>query len=69
LGEAIRAYVVAKEDAPADLIMRLLQHAGGRLPEHKVPSAIELRLELPKNASGKIQRRALRELFDSGRGK
>ncbi|MCA9727213.1 MAG: AMP-binding protein, partial [Candidatus Eisenbacteria bacterium] len=64
LGEAIRAYVVVSDPQP-DLVAELRRHAGDRLPEYKVPGTIELRRELPKNASGKIQKRALREEYDA----
>jgi acyl-CoA synthetase (AMP-forming)/AMP-acid ligase II len=62
LGEAIRAFVVPKEGTgDPSLVEELLQHAGRRLPEYKVPGRLELRTELPKNAAGKIQKSVLRE--------
>lgn len=60
LGEAIRAYVVLRE--ASDLTPQdLLSFAVARLPEYKVPAEIRLRPDLPKNASGKIQKQLLRD--------
>lgn len=60
MGEAIRAYVVLREGsdlAPQDLV----GFAATRLPEYKVPAEVRLRSDLPKNASGKIQKQVLRD--------
>lgn len=59
LGEAIRAFVVLREGSA--LTARELEgFAAARLPEYKVPAEILLRTDLPKNASGKIQKQKLR---------
>lgn len=70
LGEAIRAFVVANEEGIArpDLVAQLLQHAGRHLPDYKVPGEIDLRSELPKSASGKIDKRTLRLEHDAAAG-
>lgn len=60
LGEAIRAYVALRPGSvstPEDL----LRFAAERLPEYKVPGTLEILPELPKNESGKIQKRRLAE--------
>ncbi|MBI5105050.1 MAG: acyl-CoA synthetase [Solirubrobacterales bacterium] len=58
--EAITAVVVpAGEIDPGEL----LAHARERLAPHKVPKAIEVVDELPKNPSGKLLKRELRERF------
>lgn len=55
LGETVKAYVVWEGEEPpaAD---RILKHAAARLENYKVPSAVEFIAEVPKTASGKIQR-------------
>lgn len=58
--EAITAVVVSKEDlAPEELIA----HVRERLSAFKVPKAIRFVPDLPRNASGKILKRELREQF------
>jgi long-chain acyl-CoA synthetase len=59
-GERIKAFVVLREGAQtaeAEIIAFLRE----RLTRYKVPSAVEIRAELPKSMIGKILRRALRE--------
>ncbi len=56
--EAICAVVVAKEDVSAD---DLLAHARTKLAGYKVPKRIEFADELPRNASGKLLKRVLRD--------
>ena len=56
--EAIAAVVVAREPvSPAELIA----FARERLAAHKVPKSVHLVDELPKNASGKLLKRQLRD--------
>jgi benzoate-CoA ligase len=60
-----RAYVVLKETAPpADDTLKdaLKAFVKSRLAPHKYPRSIEFLDELPKTATGKIQRFRLREM-------
>ena len=60
--EAVTATVVAKEGA--DLTVEaLMEHCAGVLAPYKRPKRVELLAELPKNPSGKILKRELRERF------
>ncbi|WP_158887448.1 acyl-CoA synthetase [Amycolatopsis anabasis] len=56
--EAITAVVVSKEDVDADA---LIAHARAKLSAFKVPKAVHFVGELPRNASGKILKRELRD--------
>jgi benzoate-CoA ligase len=58
-----KAVVIAKPDVIADegLASRLEQHAKSRLPSFKCPRWIVFAEELPKTATGKIQRFKLRD--------
>jgi fatty-acyl-CoA synthase len=58
--EAITAVVVTREPAEAE---GLLAHARERLAPFKVPKAVHFVDELPKNPSGKLLKRELRERF------
>lgn len=63
------AFVVLKQDQPASEAMRemLKQHVKSTLQPHKYPRWISFVDELPKTATGKIQRYRLREqLAESG---
>lgn len=64
-GEAVHALVVPQRDRrpdPADL----LAHCRSRLAGYKVPKAVELVDALPKNATGKILKRTIREAYWKG---
>jgi acyl-coenzyme A synthetase/AMP-(fatty) acid ligase len=39
------------------------QHCANLLPRYMVPGTIELRSELPRTSSGKVDRQALKALF------
>ncbi|TYR78977.1 fatty acid--CoA ligase family protein [Priestia megaterium] len=58
-GEAVQCYVVCKDSSITedDLINYCREH----LAKYKIPSEIEFLDELPKNATGKILRRALKK--------
>ncbi|KAA0021720.1 class I adenylate-forming enzyme family protein [Antrihabitans cavernicola] len=56
-GESIRAFVVADQVTPDQLI----QHCRDRLASFKKPRDVIFLYELPKNATGKILKRELRE--------
>jgi acyl-CoA synthetase (AMP-forming)/AMP-acid ligase II len=60
LGEALVAFV-ALVPGPGPGEAELQDHCRSRLPNHEVPSRFVFLDTLPKNESGKIQRRALRE--------
>lgn len=58
-----RAFVVLRESCPAtrDTARRLQDHVRAELSPHKYPREIRFVDALPKTASGKVDRRALRE--------
>ncbi|MGA5692752.1 fatty acid--CoA ligase family protein [Cytobacillus pseudoceanisediminis] len=58
LGEAVRCYVVSKNPQLTEEL--LLAYCTEHLAKYKVPSSIEFLEELPKNTTGKILRRALK---------
>jgi fatty-acyl-CoA synthase len=58
--EAVTAVVVSKKDVGAD---ELMAHVRGKLSSFKLPKAVHFVDELPRNASGKILKRELRERF------
>lgn len=58
-GEAVRAYVVSKN--PNLTEEAVIAYCREHLAKYKVPSSIEFLEELPKNTTGKILRRALKE--------
>jgi benzoate-CoA ligase len=55
------AFVVARADAGAGLVDELRRLAEGKLPPHQRPREIVLVDALPRTATGKLQRFALRE--------
>jgi malonyl-CoA/methylmalonyl-CoA synthetase len=61
-GEGVTAAVVAKSGAvlSEDAIIELVK---ARLARYKVPKRILVVAELPRNAMGKVQKKALREMF------
>ncbi|WP_433409491.1 acyl-CoA synthetase [Saccharomonospora azurea] len=61
--EAITAVVVPKGDVSAD---ELLAHAKAALSNFKVPKAVHFVDDLPRNASGKILKRELRQRLAAG---
>lgn len=58
-GEAVKAFVVSKN--PDLTEEQLLEYCKQYLAKYKIPSSIEFLDELPKNTTGKILRRALKE--------
>ncbi len=56
--EAVTAVVVAKEEVEETA---LLEHARGSLAGYKVPKRVHFVDELPRNASGKLLKRVLRD--------
>ncbi len=58
-GEAIRAYIVPKSESLTK--EEVLSYCKEHLAKYKIPHEIEFLKELPKNTTGKILRRALRD--------
>jgi long-chain acyl-CoA synthetase len=65
-GEAVKAIVVAKAGASADP-NDILAFARRRIAGYKMPKSIDFVAELPRNASGKVLKRDLREAYWRGR--
>lgn len=65
-GEAVKAIVVLKpgENASADDIIKFTRE---RIAGYKTPKSIDFAQALPRNPSGKILRRELREPYWAGR--
>ena len=61
------AYIVLRDGAAGteELVHGIRQFAAARLSAHKRPQSIEFLAELPKTATGKIQRFKLRELLSA----
>jgi fatty-acyl-CoA synthase len=61
--EAVTAFVVLRDGQDADGFdtAELITHAKGRLAKYKVPKSVHLVDELPRNQSGKLLKRVLRE--------
>ena len=64
-GEAVTAVVVLKPAAQLELA-ELQQYLRGRIGGFKIPKSLATVAALPRNASGKVLRRMLREQFASG---
>ncbi len=60
--EAVTATVVAKEGSGLT-VESVREHCASALAPYKRPKRIEILTELPKNPSGKILKRQLREMF------
>jgi acyl-CoA synthetase (AMP-forming)/AMP-acid ligase II len=65
-GEAVHAFVVLAPGSRATP-RELMLHARSRLADYKIPTGYAFLDALPRNASGKILRRELREPFWQGR--
>jgi acyl-CoA synthetase (AMP-forming)/AMP-acid ligase II len=61
-GEAVMAFVVLKPDASATSAS-IIEHCKGRIANFKCPKSVAFIETLPKNASGKVLKRELREPF------
>jgi 4-hydroxybenzoate-CoA ligase len=57
-----RAVVVLKAGKDAGVLKELETHLRAKLPRYKVPQWIDVLDSLPKTATGKIQRFALRQV-------
>jgi acyl-CoA synthetase (AMP-forming)/AMP-acid ligase II len=67
-GETVKALVVLRPGATADEAA-LIEHCRSRLAHFKCPTSIELRPELARTATGKLQKFKLREPYWEGRAK
>jgi acyl-CoA synthetase (AMP-forming)/AMP-acid ligase II len=65
-GEAVKAIVVAKPGETPDA-EDIIAFARGRIAGFKAPKTVDFIEALPRNASGKILRRELREPYWAGR--
>ncbi|MFT3727399.1 MAG: fatty acid--CoA ligase [Terricaulis sp.] len=65
-GEAVKAIVVAKPGVTPDAAS-IIAHARERIAAYKAPKSVDFIDVLPRNASGKVLRRQLREPFWQGR--
>lgn len=66
-GQIVKAFVVLRSGEPGEeLTAALLAHARAETAPYKAPRAIEFIDELPKTATGKLRRVALRELEARG---
>ncbi|GJG94048.1 long-chain fatty acid--CoA ligase [Cupriavidus pauculus] len=61
-GESVKAVVVLRDGASAQAD-DLIQHCAERLADFKKPRSVDVVAELPKNANGKLSRKAVREVF------
>ena len=60
--EAVTAFVVLKEEVAGD---QLIAHAKTKLAGYKVPKSVHVVDELPRNQSGKLLKRVLRDQLES----
>ena len=67
-GEAVKAFVVLKPGAEADAAS-IIAFARTRIAPFKAPKSVDFIAALPRNASGKILRKDLREPFWAGRAR
>jgi acyl-CoA synthetase (AMP-forming)/AMP-acid ligase II len=65
-GESVKAIVVLREGQQASA-EDILQHSRGRLGGFKQPRSVDFVAELPRNPSGKVLKRALREPYWQGK--
>ncbi|MCW2669121.1 MAG: Propionate--CoA ligase, partial [Frankiales bacterium] len=64
-GETIKALVVLAPGASATE-EELIKHCKARLAGYKAPTSVELRTEIPRTATGKVQKFKLREQYWQG---
>ena len=65
-GEAVKAIVVLKPGAPPD-VADIIAWARARIANFKAPKSVDFVDAIPRNLSGKILRRELREPYWKGR--
>jgi fatty-acyl-CoA synthase len=64
-GEVGRAYIVVRATQSLD-IATVLHHCRGRLAKFKIPTTVVFTQDIPRTASGKIQKTALQERARGG---
>ncbi|MCU1591415.1 MAG: AMP-dependent synthetase, partial [Frankiales bacterium] len=64
-GETIKALVVLASGEQATE-SELIAHCKSRLASYKAPTSVELREEIPRTATGKVQKFKLREQYWQG---
>ncbi len=64
-GEAVKALVVLRQGSVADAA-DILHYARDCLAGYKIPKSIEFLPDLPRNPSGKVLKRKLRERYWQG---
>jgi long-chain acyl-CoA synthetase len=60
MGEEIKAYVVLEPDEPLDA-EDLIEYARRRMAAYKYPRHVEIRAQLPKDATGRVIKRLLKD--------
>jgi acyl-CoA synthetase (AMP-forming)/AMP-acid ligase II len=65
-GEAVKAVVVRRAGASPSAA-EIIRHTRGRLAEFKIPKTVDFVEQLPRNASGKLLKKQLREPYWEGR--
>ena len=67
-GETVKALVVLREGADGSEVTEqvLIEHCRGRLAHYKCPTSVEVREELPRTATGKLQKFKLRSPYWEG---
>jgi long-chain acyl-CoA synthetase len=68
-GEALMAVVEPQPGVPAPSVAEVRAHLVRHLADYKVPKRIELRSDLPREDSGKIFKRRLRDPYWAGTGR
>ncbi len=67
-GECVKAVVVLRPDAQATAD-EIMEFCRGRLAGYKRPGSVDFLPELPRNPSGKVLKRELREPYWKGHGR
>lgn len=65
-GETVKAVVALRPDSVAPSETEIIAHARAHLAHYKCPKSVDFVDALPRNASGKVLRRSLRERYWSG---
>ncbi|MEY4099954.1 MAG: hypothetical protein RL300_1125 [Pseudomonadota bacterium] len=64
-GEAVLAVLVPRPGLPAPVPAEVIAALKGRIANFKVPKAVYVESELPRNAMGKVQKNLLRERYQA----